>query len=306
MMAGCASTEKNVIKLYKSSKGQEITYASYDKTMSLWQIPYTEEWVDTEYGQAHVITAGKEDGKPLFLLPGLFADATMWYANAKALSEEYKIYAPDMMNFAGKSIPSAKTVKNSEDYALWFKALLNHYEYKETAIAGLSYGSWTAMAIAKENPELISAMILIDPCESFAKMDGGIAWKGFKAFVFFPSREKYARFFQWMGGGYSDPNMDLWFEHLLNAIEFTTAKISRVPQGLFNKEEFSRMKMPVQVLAAGKPIIYKSPEQFSKAVKESLPHGEMHIIPDAGHALNMEKPEEVNTLMLDFLKRHYL
>ena len=64
---------------------------------------------------------------------------------------------------------------------------------------------WLALALAREMPERIAAVIMLDPSESFVRMDGGIIRKGFWNFVFFPSRRKYSRFFDWMGVGYRSP-----------------------------------------------------------------------------------------------------
>ena len=82
--------------LYKSSEGKAVSHASYDRAMELWDVAYTEDWVETGYGVTHLIVCGPEEAQPIFLLPGLFADATMWYANAGALAEQYRVYALDL------------------------------------------------------------------------------------------------------------------------------------------------------------------------------------------------------------------
>ncbi|MBN1499404.1 MAG: alpha/beta hydrolase [Spirochaetes bacterium] len=291
--------------LYKSDKGRKTAMESYDKAMKLWSVDFADDWVDTDYGRTHVVVSGPVKGKPLFLIPGLFADAAMWYANAGDLSEQYRVYTLDMINYAGKSEPAGKAVLKAEDYAAWFQAVIKHFGYDKAAIAGLSYGSYISLAIAREIPDSIAAMVLMDPSESFATMDGGIAWKGFWAFAFFPNREKYGKFFDWMGGGYTDPSMDVWFEHMLDCIEFSTLKIYDLIQQIYTREELLMVKMPVLVMAGGKPILYKDPVKFAAAVKEALPHAEMEIVPDAGHGLNMEKPEYVNKRTLEFLSRNY-
>jgi hypothetical protein len=97
---GCSSN-KNITappSLYKTKKGKSIAYESYDKTMELWDVAYKEEFIKTDYGQSHVIISGEENEEPLILLPGLFADATMWYPNVKSLSQHYKVFSLDMPN----------------------------------------------------------------------------------------------------------------------------------------------------------------------------------------------------------------
>lgn len=310
LIASCTSSTKGegeVKSLYKTEEGRRTAFASYDRSMLLWTVPYSDDWVDTEYGRTHIVVSGPEDGAPLFLIPGLFGDATMWYPNAGPLSERYRVFSLDLTTYGGKSEPSGKTVASVDDYAEWFEEVLRHYGYGSAAVAGLSYGSWLSLSLARVRPDLIAAAILLDPSESFIPMDGGIAWKGLWSFFILPSRSKYVKFFDWIGGGYTDPEMDVWFEHLLDVVEFGTAKVNSVPQqrDLMKPGDFASVTMPVLIMGSGKPIVYKDPEAFAAAARVALPHAEVEIVPDAGHGLNMEKPDDVNRRTLEFLAANY-
>ena len=293
--------------LYKSPELKSMAYASYDLVMDLWDVPYTEEWIDTEFGSTHLIVTGPDTGKPLFLFPGLFADATMWYANAGALAERYRVYAVDLPVYGGKSEPSGKAISDISDYSTWFQSLLSHYGYDSTAVAGLSYGSWLALALAREIPESISAAIMLDPSETFTKMSGIMVWQGFRYFMLFPNRNKYKKFFSWIGGGFSDEKTEIWLEHMIDVIDYGTVGMMDVPQHrVYAPEELEMVDMPVLILAGGKPIIYNDPEVFAIAAKTALPQAQIELIEDTGHSLNVEKPGEVNTRMLAFLDENYL
>ena len=303
--ASCSSNKNSTApsSLYKTEQGKKIAYNSYDKTMELWNIEYKEDYIQTDYGQSHVIVSGEENAPVLILLPGLFADATMWYPNVKDLSRQFKVYTPDMPNYGGKSKPSGKAVEDLQDYRKWFTSILNYYQIEKASVAGLSYGSWLTLALAREMTDTISNIILLDPSETFMPMNSSMAWKGFRYFMFFPNRKKYEKFFDWMGGGYSDPQLDVWFEHMLDVIEYGSVGMFDVPQHrIYEPVELEMIKMPVLIMAGGKPIIYESPEKFKENALKALPHAEVIIVPDAGHGLNMEKPEIVNNKMIEFLK----
>jgi len=292
--------------LYKNEQAKQRAHESYDRAMKLWDTDYGEDWVGTAYGLTHIVTAGPPDAKPLFLMPGLFADATMWYANAGALADEYRVYAVDLPVFGGKSVPGETSIGNIQDYAGWFSELAEHYSIETTALAGLSYGSWLSLALARELPEHIAAVIMLDPSETFTKMRAAMAWKGFRYFVFFPNRQKHRAFFNWMGGGFSDPAADIWLEHMLDVIECGRVGMMDVPQHrVYRREELKMVTMPVLILAGGKPIIYRSPEKLKKAASYALPHAEIEIIPDTGHSVNVEQPHAVNKRILGFLKENY-
>lgn len=226
----------------------------------------------------------------------------MWYANIAELSKYYRVYTLDLPNFGGKSMPSDKPINDVRDYQVWFSQILNNYNLNRVSIAGLSYGSWLALALAREMPDTIVSLLLLDPSETFMPMDGGIVWKGFKAFVFFPNRAKYRKFFEWLGGEYTDNAMEVWFEHMLDVIEFGSTKMTDVPMHrIYKPEELTMINMPVLVMAGGKPILYKDPMAFRKNVLLAIPHAKVVIVPNAGHGLNMEKAEDVNNEMIEFL-----
>lgn len=292
--------------LYKNAEAKAIAFESYDKSMELWKVEYEEEWVETEYGRTHIIVSGPREAKPLFLIPGLFADATMWYANAGALAENYRVIALDQIVYGGKSEPSDKSVTDITDYKAWFTAIMDHFGYERAAIAGLSYGSWLSLALAREIPESIAAVIMLDPSETFVKMRASMAWKGFRYFMFFPNRNKYRKFFDWIGGDYTDPDQEIWFEHMLDVIEYGSVGMMDVPQHrVYTAEELTMMTMPLLILAGGKPIIYKDPKELAAAAARAVPHAEIEIVPDTGHSLNMEKADAVNERMMRFLADNY-
>lgn len=306
LLSACSSTKKITApeSLYSTETGREKAYKSYNKALSLFNFEFTEDYVATDYGNTHLIVSGKDTGEVLILLPGLFADASMWYPNMGALSEYYRVYALDMINYGGKGKPYGKAINSINDYVVWFNQLLNHYNLSKVSVAGLSYGSWLALALAREMPDKISSVVLLDPSETFMPMNGGIAWKGFRYFMFFPNRKKYEKFFTWIGGGYTDPKMEIWFEHMLDVIEFGSVKMFDVPQHrIYSREELRMINMPVLIMAGGKPILYDNPEEFKSNALQALPHAKVVIVPDAGHGLNMEKPRVVNCQIIRFLNR---
>jgi pimeloyl-ACP methyl ester carboxylesterase len=129
MAASCtpAPDGRAPLTLYKNEEGRNAAYRSYEAAMAQWPVAFKDDWVDTGYGRTHIVVSGREDGLPVFLIPGLFGDATMWFTNVGPLSERYRVYALDMINYAGKSEPAGKPVSTVEDYAAWFAQIMGHY-----------------------------------------------------------------------------------------------------------------------------------------------------------------------------------
>ncbi len=307
--SGCTPAKKvnGKLTLYKTDEGRAIAHGSYDNALELIPADFSEEYIETDYGLTHLLISGSADSEALFILPGLFGDATMWYPNLEALSAHYRVYAVDMPNYGGKSQPAGASISSLDDYIIWFKQLLNHYDLSSVNAMGISYSSWLVLAMAREIPGNFESIIMLDPSETFMPMNGGIAWKGFKYFMFFPNRKKYAKFLDWLGGGYSDPELLKWREHMLDVIEYGSTKMFDVPQHrIYDASELETVKMPVLIMAGGKPILYSDPGQFKANAINALPHAEVIIVPGAGHGLNVEKPEYVNSQVISFLNRQSL
>jgi pimeloyl-ACP methyl ester carboxylesterase len=302
--SSCSSSKNSEapLSLYKTEAGKQLAYASYDRALNLFECDFNETYVETDYGTTHMLIAGDTEAEPLVILPGLFGDASMWYPNAGELSKHFRLFIPDMPNYGGKSNPAGKAVNGLNDYKIWISQVMEHVQISKFSLMGISYSSWLNLALSREMPDKISSLILLDPSELFMKMNGGIAWKGFKYFMFFPNRNKYAKFLDWLGGGYTNPELAIWTEHMLDVIEFGSTKMFDVPQHrVFKPEELTAVKMPVLIMAGGKPILYKNPEDFKANALRALPHAQVEIIPGAGHGLNMEKPEVVNKRIIAFL-----
>lgn len=300
----CSAKKKDTVpsSLYKTPEGQEIANKSYEKSMELWDVEYNEEYVETDYGKTHLITTGEDKKPPLVILPGLFGDACMWFPNAGDLSKKYKLYLLDMPNYGGKSQPYGKAITEFQDYVVWFKQILDYYQLDSVPVMGVSYSSWLALSLAREMPEKISSLVLLDPSETFMPMNGGIAWKGFKYFMFFPNRNKYAKFLDWLGGGFSNEKSEIWTEHMLDVIEYGSVKMFDVPMHhIYKAEDLEMINMPVLIMAGGKPILYDDPEVFKSNALNAIPHANVIIVQDAGHGLNMEKPYFVNNKIIEFL-----
>jgi pimeloyl-ACP methyl ester carboxylesterase len=137
-------------------------------------------------------------------------------------------------------------------------------------------------------------------------MKASFAWRGIATFALFPSRPKYAAFFDWIGGGYRDPLADTWTEHMLDVVEFGAAIMEKLPRiVVYEAEDLAAVTVPVLVLCAGKPILYDDPFEFAAAAQKALPQAEATVVPEAGHGLNMEEANYVNERMIAFLSENF-
>jgi pimeloyl-ACP methyl ester carboxylesterase len=78
----------------------------YDTILAQWKIPSESLDVTTQFGTTHINASGSEKAPAMLLLPGFGANSSMWYPNAAALSDTFRVYAVDTNGQPGRSLPS--------------------------------------------------------------------------------------------------------------------------------------------------------------------------------------------------------
>ena len=99
------------------------------------------------------------EGKPLFILHGLFGSSDNWQTLGKKFAETYTVYFVDQRNH-GHSPHSDEF--NYDVLAEDFYELVQRLGLKSINIIGHSMGGKTAIAFAAKYPELIDKMVVAD------------------------------------------------------------------------------------------------------------------------------------------------
>ncbi len=99
------------------------------------------------------------EGKPLIILHGLFGLSDNWVTHAKRLAENFSVYLPDLRNH-GQS-PHSPTF-NYAAMADDLYEFIEEHELKDPVVIGHSMGGKVAMWFALEYPDLPAKLIVVD------------------------------------------------------------------------------------------------------------------------------------------------
>jgi pimeloyl-ACP methyl ester carboxylesterase len=111
--------------------------------------------------QVHYLEWGRADRPPVLALHGGGQTAYMFEEFGKALRETHHVLAPDLPGHGDSDSP-ANLVMNRHAVASTLPALLAEFGLDRVAIVGASFGGITAITLAVSDPELVSAIVLID------------------------------------------------------------------------------------------------------------------------------------------------
>jgi pimeloyl-ACP methyl ester carboxylesterase len=289
------------IDLFKTPEGQARYFASYDAALQLWQVPHESQFITTPYGKTHVISCGPKEAHPLLLLHAGQASSTMWFPNIALLSEKYHVFALDTPGEPGKSVPSRRNNTRS-DCSAWLEGVMDELGISKAHAMGLSRGGWLALNLALYAPARLEKIILLSPAAVFIALNSFFS-AVVQAVMRVPTRSvaKIA-LKSWVSKGFVvDPVFAEQFTlGLLNwNWKVNQSGYSGVMPSTFSDEELRQIRQPVLMLIGDQDRI--NPPKSLERARGTVPNLEGEVIMQAGHFLNMEQPESVNSRVLKFL-----
>lgn len=108
----------------------------------------------------HLADWGQHEKPPLMLLHGLASTLHMFDLLAPALAQRFHVRAFDQRGHGGSEGPD--TGYDFESVASDLDAVLDHLMIERTALAGHSWGAYTALYYAATRPQRVARCVLID------------------------------------------------------------------------------------------------------------------------------------------------
>lgn len=247
-------------------------------------------------------------GEPVILVHGHSLDRRMWRTQIAPLAQHYRVITPDMRGYGRSSrmFPSLHTTHVDD-----LLTLMDSLHIQKAHIVGLSMGGFITADMVAMYPERMLSCVMssgtlrsvkgihepVDSAEVAAaeqKIDQNLI-KGIDR-----CRTEWIDQLVTHGGSHAEAMRE---ELTMIINDWDCWQLVNVEPRLY----YAREAKPV--LEARRPTVpslYVSGETEHKrrpGVLDSLPNSEFHIIPDCGHMSNMERPDEWNKILLDFLLR---
>ncbi len=243
-------------------------------------------------------------GPPVLLVHGFPFDHTMWDAQIGALSERYRVVAPDLRGFGQSGVTEGKVTM--EQFADDLAALLEALEVEEPVVfCGLSMGGYVAWQFWRKYSQRVRGLIL---CDTRAVADAPEAAKG---------RLRTAERVLREGPGLLAEAMipKVFAESTRKNNPSVVESVRRVilaarPQGIAAAARgmaerpdvtgmLGQIGCPTLVVVGELDVI--SPPDEMRSLAEAMPNARLVRIAGAGHLAPLENPGEANAAMSEFL-----
>lgn len=256
--------------------------------------------------------AYSRDGKgaALLLLHAGLQDKTMWKEQVAGLSKDFEIITIDLP-FHGQTSGADTTILVADV----IKAVLDTLGIQRASVAGLSMGSVAAQDFVIAYPDRVNKTILLAAGINGYDRDHKVDSVNIKWFLTMRSAlnakdtAEAARVFTraWAEGIYRSgdslqaPVSQYVYNKTLETIKkFRMQHWPRLQQNPLAIDRISSIKSPVLIVHGDKdlPIITEECIYLEK----HIPGAKRILLKDVAHMFNMEKPEELNKLIRDFLQ----
>jgi len=230
----------------------------------------------------------------LVFVHGWSNNRNIWDAQVSHFSKKYKVIAVDLAGFgeSGNNRQTWTMASFGEDIT----AVINKLDLDQVVLVGFSMGAPVIIETAKRVPEHVAGLVLVDnlqniemkyPPEMIAYIDSV-----YMDVVTNPTNEKL------VGGGFYKKNPDASFERVLSMLKDAPRigwkeSINDFFQWCNEDCIESLKKIQVPIIAINSDSEPTNVEAFRKYV----PSFKVKIVPDVGHLIFWDAPEEFNRLL---------
>jgi pimeloyl-ACP methyl ester carboxylesterase len=279
--------------MFRTPAGQARYFAAYEASLALWPVPVESFDVPTRFGSTHLHACGPASAPPLVLLHGQAISSTMWYPNIAALSQAFRVYAPDTLGDLGKSV-STRPVKEPAEFSDWLSDVFDGLQLERAHVAGLSTGGYAALRFALTAPARVQKLILMSPAGLLPMRAGYFARM---ALIFLPAPILPLAAKQRLILGTATAAAQPVVQQMMTPTDFRYSMV--LPQ-VCTDAELRQLTMPTLLLVGDRDVVYDQ-QAMRKRATSLFPNIQVTLIPEGGHALNLDQPEAVNRRVLAFL-----
>ena len=244
--------------------------------------------------------AGK--GPPLVFVHGAAEDGRVWQPQLSAFADEFTVIAWDEPG-AGRSsdVPAGFGLP---DYADCLATLIEAVALGPANVVGLSWGGTLAQELYRHHPELVATLILVD---SYAGWKGSLSEEEVRARVEGVRRmlaappEEFDPTFPGLFAAGPPPEFVPLLADMAAAVRPESLRVQLPALAEADQRDLLPHILVPTLLIWGEQDV-RSPLSVAHEFAQAIPNAQLVVIPEAGHVSNLERPEEFNRALREFLR----
>lgn len=265
-----------------------------------------EQGVLLDGAELHVDVTG--NGDALLLIHAGVADSRMWDRQVEEFSKEYRVIRCDLRGF-GRSRMSVGAFAYHDDIA----ALLRHLDVERATVIGASFGGSVALDFALAYADMVNALVLVSPAV------GGYEFESSQVLAFFTAEDDALE--RGDVEAATELNLKMWVDgpnRSAGAVSGEIRELVRDMQmNIFSQPDVENvevrelyppavgrlheLKIPTLVIVGEKDVAEF--QGISRRIARNVSNAKHVVMSGVAHLPSMEKPEEFNRIVREFLER---
>ena len=247
-------------------------------------------------------------GYPLVLAHEFAGSMENWDQQVNYFARKYRVIVYNARGYTPSDVPENPDVYNHKQQVADLKGLLDHLSIEKAHIGGLSMGAYTTIGFGLTHPEMCSSLIVAgagsgsEDVEKFHQnsskyadlMESG----GMEAMRSYSTGDTRARFKVKDPLGYALFE-ELFLSHSAKGSANTFRGFQGTRPSIYTWEsDLQKLRIPMFVINGDEDEPCLEPGLF---LKRTVPTAGMAVVPQTGHAVNIEEPMVFNQLVAEFL-----
>jgi len=239
------------------------------------------------------VTPGPEDATPLLLTHGYGSSRQMWRANIDALAAARTVITWDMRGHGDSDSPDDANLYSHPLTVGDMVAILDACDVPSAAVGGLSLGGFMSLDFYRAHADRVRCLLLFDTGPGFKSDTSREKWNDYAAGL--------AERLETEGASALSTSAEV-ARATANA-----AGLARAARGMLAQRTADVIRslpdvaVPTLVLVGADDTGFLAAADYMAA---TIPQAEKVVVPDAGHAANIDQPAVFNEVVEQFLRRH--
>jgi pimeloyl-ACP methyl ester carboxylesterase len=222
------------------------------------------------------------DGPPLILTHGYSSTSAMWREQIAPLSKHHRLILWDMRGHGQSDYPEDPKAYSEALTVADIAALLDVAGAERAIVGGLSLGGYMSLAFYRAHPERVRALLIIDTGPGFKKDDARDAWNR-RAF---DTAERLER---------DGLNVLKAGSRERSTVQHRDARgLALAARGMLTQRDarvielLGEIKVPSLIVVGADDTPFLAASDYMAA---KIPGARKVVIPNAGHAVNIDQPQ---------------
>ncbi|MGL5353751.1 MAG: alpha/beta fold hydrolase [Clostridium sp.] len=253
------------MELFRSEEKKQKYFEVYDEALAEIPIKHEEKYINTDYGDTHVINCGNKKGKKLVMLHCMGFSSISWYNNLKDLSNHFDVYCVDIIGEPNRTCSNTTKIKY-EDYMKWLVQILDKLEIEKANIVGWSFGGFLATGFVINHEDRVEKVMALSPASTIAPLTIKFKLKLLPA-LFTGKDKKINEFLKWLSGQDNTDKSNIAFKVFTQGMKSFKGWATGTKLKVYADEEFKNIMVPYYVIVGDNDPIYKK-EVINKVIQK--------------------------------------